>query len=718
MPKELLYFVSGLWCQTCAGTVEAMTSRCRGVSSSRLNFASKILRVQLEPDAHLEDVNIAIEERARCSGFGLKRLSSGWVHNFKTELKNEMERRVQPLQTAVVLFLSMWASMAAFTSYLGGLSSSQKMAASLLTTAFGLPALILGVHPFARAGIRAFRSGRTLTLDLFITLGAVSASVVSLVNLEQHSPTTFVDSAAMVLSLLLLTKHLEAALSYRLSSRILEAVKPLQPSIRVLRSQTWRDCPVSQVRKGERVCVDSGETISLDGRLTSPQGKIDRHLLTGEAGEHTLFEGDELLAGMVSKSRLEFTVLKPLGSRMVDHWAESALTAERNTHTFSEFLGRVERRLVQLAICGAVTIALARLAATGSVGQAIIGFFVGVLIFCPCLFATILPLAKQLATLWLWKRGVLLHRAEALFDLSTIERIYLDKTGTLEGVETSFQSVIDDTEKVRQTHTLLSALRHFCEHPILRGLPDSPAGVSIKPQDLLEVAGSGVRASFPNLGTISVGRPLFISMELGLSESQLPATDHLPLVAVNGTVTGVIVSKSRTDSTGHQFLDQLSQIAANSVRIEILSGDPDPKAKSRLLGTHLKRIHYHGNLSPEEKANRIKNPSLFVGDGLNDTLALGRAQVSCRIGARAKDFIPVDLHLQGGNLLALLTVLQYSRRFVEVLRQTAALALLYNLSAITLAASGLFTPLGAVVAMVLSFLILMGSVSRLFGAPR
>ena len=704
--KELFYFVSGLWCQTCAATVESMATSCNGVRLATLNFATKILRVELDPRSSSDSAHQDFAKRVHNSGFSAKRLASGWIQNFEAELAQEMERKLRPVPSSIVFFLAMWSSMFAFAGYIGEVPEEQEYLLACLATVAGLPALLLGVQPFARAGYRALRNGGRLTLDLFITLGAASAGFFSLTLLYSSQPITYVDSAAMILSLLLLAKHLEARLSHGLSSRVLEATTPLQPEVQVHRRDVWVTRPVSQIRADEMIRVEPGQTVPLDGKLLSPKAKIDRHLVTGECEVRNLVAGDEVLSGMVAHSRCEFTVVRPLGRRTIDNWAESALISPTKEHTYSKLLAKVETRLVQISLTGALLVFAVRTANTGSLAEGLEGFFIGVLIFCPCLFAAILPIARQMASLYLRKQGILLYRPEALFDLSMIGDVYLDKTGTLEAVHTLFEPGISASEKIQTTQTLLHSLRHHCAHPILRGLPPSSREIAT-PTQLTEVAGEGVVADFPALGRITVGRAKFVQQETGGVPIDFPVPPHFPVVALGRTPVGLLVPKTHFDEAGSRFIKGLRE---RGLRVSILSGDPDPAAFRRY---ETASVSYQGNLSPSQKARRIKNPALFVGDGLNDTLALARAQVSCRLGERARDFAPVDLHIRGGNLVSLLTVLRYSKKFTGVLKQTAVIALLYNAIALTLASSGLFSPLGAVVAMLLSFLILLISVSRL-----
>src|SRR5690606_14684141 len=128
-----------------------------------------------------------------------------------------------------------------------------------------------------------------------------------------------------------------------------------------------------------------------------------------------------------------------------------------------------------------------------------------------------------------------------------------------------------------------------------------------------------------------------------------------PYVAVNGAIVGQILVKSAYDLDSTYFLKKLLAVIPDS-KVEILSGDPAKNAGSHF--TELDpRISYFGNLTPEEKAEKISESSVYIGDGLNDTLALAKAQVGFRMGHRILGFAPVDFHIQTPNInLVLATI--------------------------------------------------------------
>jgi cation transport ATPase len=437
--------------------------------------------------------------------------------------------------------------------------------------------------------------------------------------------------------------------------------------------------------------------------LKSPEGKINNHLLSGERDAVTLRTGDHIFAGAIAAMPLELTVAGPQGQRKIDLWAEAALLSGNRKSTYSELFAKLETVLVVGAFSGALLIAGVSAMKGADLRHVVESFFVGILVFCPCLFASIIPLTKQISHLALLRSGILLSRADALLDLGRVRNFYFDKTGTLEATESTFVSFDGD----KMVPLYLKELASKCVHATLRGLNEGEDKSLL--WKLEERPGKGVVAWTRDGEQLVVGRLYFLKeMGVEIGKGLDSAFSH---VALNKKIAGQIIRKKIYDSKSKYFLKNLLSRVPQA-QIEILSGDPAPGAGEAFIGLD-ERIRFRGNLSPEEKAQALRAPSAFIGDGLNDTLALAKADVSFRIGSRIMGFAPVDFQLQLPNLNLVIVALRYAGKYRRILLQTASAALIYNLTALSLAVFGRFSPLGAVLAMFGSFSLMLLSVSRL-----
>ncbi len=707
-PRQLVYFISGMWCSTCAKNIGKSVLAIDGVEAADVNYSSKLLLVKTQGTSDNGVLDSSIQTKVSQIGFGIKKQPEDWVLRFHKELELESNRKIPWTQVSIVWFLAMWSSMIAFAGYLGGdLSANDLYWLSVASSVFGLPAIVLGIIPYANSGLRALWFSKLPTLDLFIFIGGCSAIGVSLLSLASRSSVTYADSGSMIIAILLLTKKIENVITKNITSNILFQLHPKNKLVEVLKNSQWKTAEVSQVKAGDRVRIFPDETVPFDGVVQNADGAINNHLLSGERTPLSLRPGDHVFAGAIAKSLLELTVSAPQGQRKIDAWAETALLSVNTKSSYGRLFVRAESILVLVAMCGAVLIAGIH-AIRGANSQMIIeSFFVGVLVFCPCLFASIIPLTKQMAHMALFRAGVIVSRTDALLDLAHIRNFYFDKTGTLEAVESTFVSFDDDNT----VPLYLKELASKSQHVTLRGLRDA------QDQSLLESInehpGLGVVARTRDGEQLTVGRISFLKEQGIESDSELdPAFSY---VGFRGNVVGQIVRKQIYDAQSKLFLQKLLTMHSDT-RIEIISGDPARDA-GRDFSTISEKIVYRGNLSPEEKVQALQAPCAFVGDGLNDTLALAKANVSFRLGSRIMGFAPVDFHLQVSNLELVLLVTRYAKKYRAVLIQTASAAFVYNGIALTLAILGKFSPLGAVLAMSGSFSLMLLSVFRLSRLP-
>lgn len=701
---QLVYFISGMWCSTCAKNIRESVSKLDGVDAADLNYSSKLLLVRPKAIINAESLDQSIQAKVSRIGFGIKKQSEGWILNFHESLKRETTQKIPWTFISLVWFLAMWSSMLAFASYMGGgLSVEEQYLLALGSSAFGLPAILLGIVPFGKSGLRALWFSKLLTLDFFIFFGGISAFSISVVSLISQSSITYADSGSMIVAILLLTKKIENAIAAKLTSNILFQLHSEKKTVAIFRKNQWVTAEVSQVKKGDLVRVLPQEVIPFDGVVESDGAELNNHLMSGESRPVHIKKGDHILAGAIAQNELSLYVTAPQGQRKIDSWAETALLSENKASRQAKLFSKIESSLVVIAFCGAFIIACVQ-ALRGAEARLIIeSFFVGILIFCPCLFASIIPLTKQIVHLALLKKGVMISRVDALSDISRATKFYFDKTGTLEAVESNFVPLNKESEFATP---YLNALAEKSKHAILRGLRVN--GESKPINKLYEHTGKGLEAEASDGSKIIIGRADFLK-EMGL---RIPSESPFPLVAINKMVVGQIFVKSVYDSNSQHFLKKLLAFKRDSM-IEVLSGDPVVGAGNQFKNLD-QRITYQGNLTPEEKADRIKGHSIFVGDGLNDTLALSKATVSFRLGHRILGFAPVDFHLRSPNLDLILSTLQYSKKYQRVLVQTGCAAFLYNALAFTLAGFGKFSPLGAVLSMLTSFSIMLLSVSRLY----
>ncbi|MBX3041900.1 MAG: cation-translocating P-type ATPase [Bdellovibrionaceae bacterium] len=541
-----------------------------------------------------------------------------------------------------------------------------------------------------------------------IVVGGVAAFLAFSIGWMRGGPTGGSGAFLAVMVVLGFLQRMEKFILSKMASAALFQLHRDAGEIAVFREDEWTTVPLEDIRAGDRIRVLAGMTVPFDGQLSEARAEINRHLLTGDGTPTLLSRGDEVLAGSIASVDFEILVEAPIGHRRIDQWASQTLIGRRDRAAFFVHgLERIETAWVLLMLVGAFLFAVVQLSRSASLGAAVDSFFRMMLVVGPFLFLSTLSVSRRMASLALYHVGVFVSDVDSLFRLKRSENFYFDKTGTLESVSSRFEPFT----QVPVVEHLLSDLALVNSHPVLRGLKTLPPSESVNVVE--EIPAKGVRALTKEGGELLVGRPSYLRAHQIL----LPAHSGnlFPLVAYNGEVVGQIITKKTYDRRSKAFLKNLLKWN-DRIRIEILSGDPDPEA-GRFLKDLSPRIRYSGNLTPAEKAERIHRRSVFVGDGLNDTLALREADVSFLMGHRISGVLPVDFHVYLPNINLVLATLSSAALFRKVVIQNLFLSFVYNLLVLVAALAGVLSALTASLALILTFALSVFSSRRLLKSP-
>ena len=477
--------------------------------------------------------------------------------------------------------------------------------------------------------------------------------------------------------------------------------------------------------------VEPGQTVPLDGKLLSPKAKIDRHLVTGECEVRNLVAGDEVLSGMVAHSRCEFTVVRPLGRRTIDNWAESALISPTKEHTYSKLLAKVETRLVQISLTGALLVFAVRTANTGSLAEGLEGFFIGVLIFCPCLFAAILPIARQMASLYLRKQGILLYRPEALFDLSMIGDVYLDKTGTLTVGKPRLVAVLPEPgHREDEILRLAAGLERGSEHPLAEAIVDGAEAQGSPRQEAADfeaVTGKGVQGRVGDravaLGNAAMMREM--DLDTGAAEAQadtLRAEGKTAMfIAVDGALVGIVAV---ADPIKESTAQAIRELHAQGLRVIMATGDNERTAQA--VAGKLGIDEVRSGILPEAKKDLIDqlrrdgHKIAMAGDGVNDAPALAAADVGIAMGTGADVAMEsAGITLLGGDLMGIVRARKLARATLRNIKQNLFFAFAYNALGVPIAAGLLYPVTGLLLSpMIAAAAMSLSSVSVITNALR
>jgi Cu+-exporting ATPase len=598
---------------------------------------------------------------------------------------------------------------------------------------FALASVILfwGGRPILAGGLAGFRRGRPTMFSL-ISLGVLvawAASTVATVapgifpasfRRADGSVAVFFESVGMIVALVLLGGLLESR-ARRGTTAAIRALLDLTPPT-AEREPGGETVPLDLVRAGDLLRVRPGGRMPTDGVIRSGATSCDESLLTGEPMPVERGVGDRVLGGAINGAGAVVieAATAPSGAlvariaRLVREAHERRAPIERLADTVSAwFVPAV------LAAALATFLGWATLGPQPRLALGLLSAVSVLVIACPCALGLATPLSMTVAVGRGARAGILARSAEALERLSHAGTILFDKTGTLTlgrpRIVAAIVPGVDGRPQVAATaeavagepfRTVLlqaASLEAASEHPLARAFTTAAAeaGLALLPAAGVEaLVGRGIRGSVGGREVV-VGDAGLLTERAGTAF----AADDLPTelrgatvvqIAIDGRLAGAVAI---ADAPRPEAAAVIAGLLRRGLRVEMVSGDAPTAAAS--MAERLGIPHVTGGLSPAGKAAHVArlkaaaagSSVVFVGDGINDAPALAAADVGVAVGSAADVALETaDVTLLSGGLASVPKALDLAAATMGNVRQNLALAFLYNVLAVPVAA-GVFFPL-------------------------
>lgn len=462
---------------------------------------------------------------------------------------------------------------------------------------------------------------------------------------------------------------------------------------RVIDSDGEHERDLTDVRAGMRVAVRPGETIPVDGRVRHGRASVDSSAITGESVFEEIGDGDAVYAGTVDiDGMLEIEVERVGDDSTLGRVIELLEKVETSKTPAIRLLERYAGVYLPLVLA----VAGITLFATGDLERAIAILIVS----CPCALVIAGPAAMVAALTAASRSRALIKSAEFLERATEIGTLVLDKTGTV----TEGNAEIDVIEALDPNRTPdgLLALAAGCGRASLH--PVSKAAVVAASRRELEIprfdeiresAGDGLTA-VDGATHVRLGRLDWLTAQ-GVDTSRAPAIERPGAwLALDGELLGHLSTVDTTRGEARAVLDDLRELGLE--RLVLLTGDRREHAER--VGRELGLDEVHAEILPEQKLELVRSeqrraPTMMVGDGVNDALALSGADVGVAIGARVSDVAldGADVALLGGDLHALPRLIRLAARTRWVVIQNAIAGTGLSLAMMGLASVGLIGPL-------------------------
>ena len=735
--------VGGMTCAACQAHVDRAVSKLDGVQSVAVNLLAGSMMVDYDPAQVTSDDICTAVDRA---GYSASPISTGTdaVQSGSAQARSgaaHMESPTKKLEAAAsamrtrlivsiiflipLFYIGMghmlgWPLPSVFTDH------THSMTLALTELVLLIPIVYVNDAYFIN-GFKSLVHGAP-TMDALIAVGATASIAWSLYAMfimadqlatgQVHKAmmtgmdNLYFESAGTILSLVTVGKYLETRSKSKTGGAI-EALIDLAPKTATVVAEDGSETTVDvdSILPGQVLRVRPGESIPVDGVVLEGSSAVDESALTGESIPVEKAAGDTVNAATVNRTgSFTFRATRVGADTSLAKIIQLVEDANATKAPIARMADKVAGVFVPVVFAiSAVTFAV-WMALTGSINEALTSAVAVLVISCPCALGLATPVAIMVGTGKGAEMGILFKSAEALENLRNVGTVVLDKTGTVTRGKPAVTDIVvaarADGSPAMSEKALLklaAALERSSEHPLAEAIMaecESRGIVARMVEDFASVPGRGVTAregqNVIAAGNVRLMSELGITVPAGLAE-RFAAEGKTPLFfAKNDELVGTIAVADEVKETSAEAIAALRELG---VDVRMLTGDNRVTAEAIARRVGLSSEQVIADVLPADKERHVRELQdaggkvAMVGDGINDSPALARADVGLAIGTGA-DIAKegADVVLMRSDLMDVARAIELSRATIRNIKQDLFWALFYNGIGIPLAA-GVFFPL-------------------------
>lgn len=735
--------VGGMTCAACQAHVDRAVSKLDGVESVAVNLLAGSMLVNYDPAQVTPDDICTAVDRAGYSASpvstgtdavqsGSAQARSGAAHMESPTKKLEAAAsamRTRLIVSIVFLIPLFYIGMGHMLGWpLPGIFTDHTHSMTLALTELVLLIPIVYVNnAYFINGFKSLAHGAP-TMDALIAVGATASIAWSLYAMfimadqlaagQVHEAmmtgmdNLYFESAGTILSLVTVGKYLETRSKSKTGGAI-EALIDLAPKTATVVAEdgTETTVDVDAILPGQVLRVRPGESIPVDGVVLEGSSAVDESALTGESIPVEKTAGDTVNAATVNRTgSFTFRATRVGADTSLAKIIQLVEDANATKAPIARMADKVAGVFVPVVFAISAVTFVAWMVLTGSVNEALTSAVAVLVISCPCALGLATPVAIMVGTGKGAEMGILFKSAEALENLRSVGTVVLDKTGTVTRSKPAVTDIVVATRadgspamSEKALLKLAAALERSSEHPLAEAIMaecETRGIVARMVEDFAAVPGRGVTAREGQnaiaAGNVRLMDELGVAVPAGLAE-QFAAEGKTPLFfAKNGELAGTIAVADEVKETSAGAIAALRSLG---VDVRMLTGDNRVTAEAiaRRVGLNSKQVI--ADVLPADKERHVRNLQdagskvAMVGDGINDSPALARADVGLAIGTGA-DIAKegADVVLMRSDLMDVARAIELSRATIRNIKQDLFWALFYNGIGIPLAA-GVFFPL-------------------------
>jgi len=708
--------VTGMTCAACSARIEKKLNSLPGVQSAGVNLTTERATVSFDPD--LIKVSDMIQV-VRDLGYEAETIEDV-SHELEKELK-EIEVRNMRISLLASILLSLPLVTAMILSIIKVHGPITEMLHNpYFQLAVATPVQFIIGARFYKQSYYALRSG-SANMDVLIAMGTSAAYFFSLYNVFFQTVAAgmmkdlYFEAAAIIITLILLGKYLEAVAKGRTSDAIRKLAELQAKTARVIRQGQEIDIPIEEVELGDVVVVRPGEKIPVDGKIIEGNSSLDESMLTGESLPVDKKAGDLVYGATINK----FGVFKLEATRIGKDTALAQIIkmvedAQGSKAPIQKIADQVAGVFVPVVLGIALITFLVWYFTGAGINKSLISAVAVLVIACPCALGLATPTAIMVGTGKGAENGILIKGGEYLEMAYKLDTVVLDKTGTITKGQPEVTDIIslgdlDESAIIR----MAAQAEKNSEHPLGVAIYEKgkqAIGPVDDPANFTAIPGQGVKAVIDNQEIYVGTRKLMRARNIDLStvEPKLAALEDqgktAMLMAADDKLAAILAVADTLKESSPEAIGELQEMG---IEVFMITGDnrrtADAIARQVGISTVLAEVLPENKAREVEKLKGQGRHVAMVGDGINDAPALATADIGMAMGTGTDVAMEAaDITLMRGDLRMIPAAIRLSRQTMRKIKQNLFWAFIYNIIGIPFAALGMLNPIIAGAAMAFS----------------
>jgi len=701
--------IEGIHCAACVWLNEKVINQTEGVLEASINFSNN--KAKIVWDEEVVKLSTIID-KIRAVGYNAYPYDFNETSQKSIEVKRDYITRV-----GVAIFGTMNIMMigvAKYAGYFSGMDPEVLHMIHVVEFIFSSMVLFYSGWVFFKGAYYGLKN-KIINMDLLVSGGATITYIYSLTILFGAEGQSYFDSVAMIIMFVLVGKYLEV-LGKKSAMDSMDKMKnqiPLEATI--VKEGVKSVVMLDQVQVGDIIEVKNGEKASVDGHSIVALATFDESSISGESLPVEKHKGDMVYSGTINTGMvMRYEATKNYANSTLSTMMNLLEDALASKPKIEEMTNELSKYFSLTIIVLAIMTFIGWYAYSDDFEKSLIITISVIVIACPCALALATPIASLVGISWATQKGLLFKEAKFIETFAKATTVVVDKTGTITEGKLTVKNQSDDLEA--ESLALLFALVDSSTHPVSKSIKQYLSAkfdaIAIKELENIEqVSAQGVVANYRGKQLLGGNAKLMKHHNIEVN----PSDYTVYYFAIEGRLLSTFELEDSVKEDAHALVDYFK---SSNIKMIMATGDHEKVARAVAKAVGVETIMFE--MSPLDKAELVTQLKekdetvVMIGDGINDTLALSRADIAIAMGSGADVALDVsDVVVLNNTLKGVQDAFVISRRTYKFIKQNLMISLVYNMLTIPLAIAGYVMPLVAALSMSLSSLLVVGNSMRI-----